>query len=98
MKTKKLISISLLSMFVIIAGFAQNQEKTKNTIELYTPVTKLSAPPGESISYKIDVINNSNTIQTQNLSISGIPGTWNYDLKWNSYKVKQLSIKPNDIV
>jgi len=96
MKTKKLISISLLSMFAIIAGFAQNQEKTKNTIELYTPVTKLSAPPGESISYKIDVINNSNTIQTQNLSISGIPGTWNYDLKWNSYKVKQLSIKPND--
>ncbi len=96
MKTKKIISISLLLTLVVIAGFSQNPKKQKNTIELYTPVTKLSVPPGESVKYNIDITNKSNSIQSENVKISGIPKSWNYELKWNSYQVKQISIQPNN--
>ena len=53
-------------LIVLMAGlfpFKMQASETKQTFILYTPYTKISVPPGESISYSIDVINNSDEVK-----------------------------------
>ena len=40
-------------------------------VMLYTPYTKISVPPGESIDYSIDVINKSDEVKNAKISIEG---------------------------
>jgi hypothetical protein len=40
-----------------------------NDVTLYTPYTRISVPPGESIDYSIDVINNGTDLKTVDLSL-----------------------------
>lgn len=63
-------------------------------VVLYTPYTKISVPPGESIDYGIDVINNSNEIRNVEVSLAGVPKGWNYILKSGSWNISQISIMP----
>ena len=63
-------------------------------VTLYTPYTKISVPPGESIDYVIDVINNSSEVKNVDISLAGIPKGWNYVLKSGAWTVSQLSILP----
>ncbi len=63
-------------------------------VVLYTPYTKISVPPGESIDYGIDVINNSNEIRNVEISLAGIPKGWNYILKSGAWNISQISIMP----
>ncbi len=43
----------------------QASESDKNVI-LYTPYTKIAVPPGESVNYSIDVINNYDVVKNVN--------------------------------
>jgi uncharacterized membrane protein len=63
---------------------------------LYTPYTRISVPPGESIDYAIDVINKSNEIKNVDILLTGIPKTWTYDLKSGGWKIGQLSVLPGE--
>jgi uncharacterized membrane protein len=63
---------------------------------LYTPFTKISVPPGESIDYPIDVINNSKELINADISLAGVPKGWNYDLKSGAYNIGQISILPGE--
>ena len=57
-------------LIVLMAGlfpFKMQASETKQTFILYTPYTKISVPPGESISYSIDVINNSDEVKNATL-------------------------------
>ena len=65
-----------------------------NSVTLYTPYTKISVPPGESINYNIDIINNSSEIQNVEISLSGLPHGWNYVLKSGGWKIGQISVLP----
>lgn len=65
-------------------------------VELYTPYTNLSAAPGESLSYDVDLINNSSSIQTVDLSYSGLSSDWKTDLTAGGHPIHEISIKPND--
>ena len=75
--------------------FSQSVFAAENVI-LYTPNTKISVPPGAAIDYTIDVINKSNDIQNVELSVTGMPRTWNYMLKSGEWNVGQLSILPGE--
>ena len=44
----------------------QASESDKNVI-LYTPYTKIAVPPGESVNYSIDVINNYDVVKKREL-------------------------------
>ena len=44
--------------------------KASESVTLYTPYTKISVPPGESIDYAIDVINNSKELQNVDISVT----------------------------
>lgn len=63
---------------------------------LYTPYTKISVPPGESISYDIDVINNGKSVSNAAISIGGLPKGWTYTLKSGGWSVNQISVLPKE--
>ncbi len=92
---KKLTAIFfILSFGITTTGSAKAAEK--DSILLYTPFTKISVPPGESIDYAVDVVNNSNALETLDLSVTNLPGSWNYTLKAGTWNVKQVAVLPGE--
>jgi uncharacterized membrane protein len=83
-----------LSMGIIC--LVSHANDVTESVTLYTPYTKISVPPGESIDYSIDVINNSKELQNVEISVAGMPKGWNYVLKSGGWTIGQLSILPGD--
>jgi len=85
----------LILLLVALFGLLTLNSKNiiaANGVTLYTPYTKISVPPGESIDYSIDVINNTNELQNVEISVGGMPKGWNYILKSGGWNIGQLSI------
>ena len=89
------LSLSLSTLFGIMT-LASHPASAVNGVTLYTPYTNISVPPGESIDYTIDVINNSRVVQNVAISLAGVPKTWNYIIKSGGWNIKQLSILPGE--
>ena len=70
--------------------------KAGDSISLYTPYTKISVPPGESIDYSIDVKNDGSEVKNVNVYLSGLPRSWNSSLKAGGYIIKQISVLPDE--
>lgn len=70
--------------------------ETDKSVMLYTPYTKISVPPGESIDYSIDVINKSDEVKNATISIEGMPRGWSYEVKSGGYSISQLSVLPDE--
>ena len=96
MKTKSSVFRMLLSFAFGIMAFHTNVAVASDEVMLYTAFTKISVPPGESISYSIEAINNSDVVQKLDLAVYGVPKTWSYDLKSGTYQVKQLAVLPGE--
>lgn len=73
MITRTSVSRMLLSSFMWIIALSVLYANKENPIQLYTTNTKISIPPGESISYNIEVKNIGDKTQYCNLSVSGLP-------------------------
>ncbi len=82
-----LLTILISSDLVINAG---------NGISLYTPYTRISVPPGESIDYNIDVKNDGSTVKKVDIVVSGLPRDWSYSLKAGGYSIRQISVLPGE--
>lgn len=63
---------------------------------LYTPYTRISVSPGESVNYPVDVINKSSGVKNADLSVSGLPNGWTYALKSDGWNVSQISVLPGE--
>jgi len=87
------IGVSLLFGSIFFESF---NTKAATGVTLYTLNTKISVPPGESIDYPIDVINNTAELQNVDISVTGIPAGWNYMLKSGGLVVSQVSILPGE--
>lgn len=86
----------ILSAFFGIATFNTSFTFAAGSVTLYTPYTRISVSPGESVDYSIDVINDSKEIQNKDISISGIPGGWTYILTSGGYKISQIAVLPGE--
>lgn len=86
----------ILAAFIGIITFISHAASTSNSLTLYTPYTKISVPPGESVDYSIDVINNSTEVQNKEISVSGIPRGWKYTLKSGGWSISQLAVLPGE--
>ncbi|MBX5439508.1 MAG: hypothetical protein IRZ29_08210 [Thermoflavifilum sp.] len=64
------------------------------SIRLYTPYTKISVHPGQSITYAVDVMNNSHVTQNVDLWVSGLSPAWDYSLKSGSWDIRQIAVLP----
>lgn len=65
-------------------------------VELYTPYLQLSAPPGDSIQYAIDVINHGTSTETVDLSFDSLGSKWDYALTAGGRAVSRLAVKAGD--
>ena len=90
------ISGIILILFFNLGLIINDTYAASGDVSLYTPFTKISVPPGESIDYIIDVKNNSSETRNVNISVSSMPGGWNYTLKSGGWNIKQLSILPGE--
>jgi uncharacterized membrane protein len=68
----------------------------KDSVILYTPYTKVSVPPGQTVTYSIDMINNTKDVVEAELLLSGLPSRWVYTLKSGEYTVKEMAVLPGD--
>jgi uncharacterized membrane protein len=66
-----------------------------DSIILFTPYTKISVPPGQSVDYSINLINNSREVINVDIALKGLPGGWSYSLKAGGYNIRQLSVLPD---
>ena len=86
-------------LLVLLAGFLplsmQAAEPEKNVI-LYTPYTKIAVPPGASVNYNINVINNGDKVKNADNTIKGMPRGWKYEIKAGTWTVNQLSVLPKE--
>lgn len=76
------------------AAKATDTIHARPAIRLYTPYTKISVHPGQSITYNVDVTNNSKVTQNVDLWVSGLSSAWNYSLKSGSWDIRQIAVLP----
>jgi uncharacterized repeat protein (TIGR01451 family) len=89
-KIFKPVFISFLGTLLLFSTAATAQ------ITLYTPYTKVTAPPGETLDYSIDIKNKGTETATADLYVTGLPSGWTYQLKKGKWNIKQLSILPGE--
>lgn len=85
-----------LALSLGIVCLISHANEVTESVTLYTPYTRISVPPGESIDYAIDVINNSKELKNAEISVSGVPKGWNYVLKSGGWTIGQISILPGE--
>ncbi|XEC92826.1 NEW3 domain-containing protein [Paenibacillus tarimensis] len=85
-----------IGFWAATAGTGANTAYAAGEVELYTPYTQLSAPPGESLSYSIEVINRTNTTQKAELAVRTSATGWEYQLTAGGRSIRELAVKPND--
>ncbi len=91
MRTAMLGILLSLLRIMCFGGYAP-----EGGVTLYTPYTKISVPPGQSIDYTVDVINKSGGVRNVSISLSGIPNGWNYDVKSGGWAIGELSVLPGE--
>lgn len=96
MLTRRPVYRILLFLVVTAFTFASQDIFANSDLLVYTPNTKISISPGESVDYKIDITNNGQETKICNISITGVPRSWSYSFKSGGYNVQQISILPGE--
>ncbi|MBN2862405.1 MAG: hypothetical protein JXN62_04530 [Bacteroidales bacterium] len=87
------LSLSALLSFILLCS---HSVVYAGEFELYTPFMRVTVPPGESIDYSIDVVNNTEQTRDVDLSVTGMPSGWIYTLKYGAYAIRRISVLPGD--
>jgi uncharacterized membrane protein len=87
---------ALIIIFACSLSLADFAAVTADSVILYTPYTKIAVPPGQSVDYSIELINKSNGLINTDISLRGLPSSWNYNLKAGTYNIRQISILPGE--
>ncbi|QHW34084.1 hypothetical protein GZH47_27015 [Paenibacillus rhizovicinus] len=77
-------------------GLGAGKAAAAGSVELYTPYLELSAPPGDSISYAIDVINHGSSTEKVGLGFDAKGNQWNEQLTAGGRNVSQLAVKAGE--
>lgn len=91
----KWLSLFLFHLFGVIALSCQ-PAVAANGVTIFTPYTKISVPPGESLSYNVEIINNGTEMQNIDILLEGVPRGWNYSIKAGIYNIGRLAVLPGD--
>lgn len=91
---KSAVLLLILSYGIISSG--NSTVASVDSVLLYTPFTRISVPPGESIEFAIDVINKGNRLENLDLTVTGVPRSWSYTLKAGPWNVKEVSVLPDE--
>ncbi len=87
-------STKTIKLFLVAFFISTNLSIFAQGVSLYTPYTKISVPPGETVDYSIDVTNHDSVKRTVDIYISGLASGWTSELKSGKWNIKQLSLLP----
>ncbi|WP_379160072.1 NEW3 domain-containing protein [Paenibacillus sp. sgz5001063] len=90
------LMILLLTGLVWSSNAGLPRAAAAGAVELYTPYVELSAAPGESVTYPVDVINHGAATQKVGLSFDAGGNFWKYELTAGGRQVQQLAVKGGD--
>jgi uncharacterized membrane protein len=82
----------LMAVFTCLLSFSGFAASMSDSVILYTPYTKIAVTPGQSVTYVIDLINNSKEVINADISLNGLPASWNYNLKAGNYNIQKVSV------
>ena len=86
----------LLVLVLVLFPMSTRAYGADECVMLYTPYTKIAVPPGESINYSVDVINNCDEVKNASISVLGMPRGWKYEMKAGGWTVDQVSVLPGE--
>ncbi|REK66053.1 MULTISPECIES: NEW3 domain-containing protein [Cohnella] len=92
--TKRMAGIAVLLCISLLAFSAP--AFAVSGVKIYTPYTSLSAAPGETISYDIDLLNGTDSIQIADLSVDKGGTDWTAELTAGGHPIRQIAVKPQD--
>lgn len=90
---KLMLVLFILTMISVYPGHA-GADATQ--LQFYSPYSSIAVPPGESVDYSIDVINETGEVKTGNIIISGMPSGWSYTVKSGGWDIKRISVLPGE--
>lgn len=90
-------STLLFILLLFLIPFSSHADPTGQGIILYTPYTSRSVTPGKSLSYNVEVINRTNSIQDVNFSVQGLPASWQSTLTAGTTPIQKIAIKPKSL-
>ncbi|WP_246188199.1 NEW3 domain-containing protein [Paenibacillus tengchongensis] len=95
---RKPLAMLLIALLALASGSGLGLPKAAaaGAVELYTPYLELSAAPGESITYPIDVINHGSSTAHVGLSFQTGGNAWDYELTAGGRQVQQLAVKAGE--
>lgn len=93
---KKSLSLLILFFMGVMILQTSNSHAATGSISLYTPYTDISVTPGESVSYSIEVINNSDSIHNVPLAVKMPSEEWDYELTSGGWQIGQISVKAKE--
>ncbi len=91
-KRTRFAALTLVGVLVLGICRADNPKG----VILYTPFTQISVPPGETIDYSVEIINKNENVEDLDVSVSGMPRGWNYELKSGGWKIGRISVLPDE--
>ena len=86
----------LLVLVLVLFVMSTRANGAEKNVMLYTPYTQIAVPPGESINYSVDVINNSEEVKNASIIVEGMPRGWKYEMKAGGWTVSQISVLPGE--
>src|SRR5699024_516365 len=86
----------LFAILLLVGGIGSKNVYAEPSLMLYTPYTGSSVTPGETITYNVDVINNSDNVEHVTFSTSGLKKGWKSTISANGTSIQQLSVRPNE--
>lgn len=92
-RTRILNRLFLPLLVMIVSG---SQAALAQSLRLYTPYPRITVPPGETIDYTIDLINNGGAIATAEVTVDGLPDGWKQTLRSGGWNAQAISVLPRE--
>lgn len=93
---KKMKAWQWLCLALIALLFPVGSAQAAGELTLFAPQPFVAVTPGESVSHSIELINNTGSVQTAEMSVNGLPEGWEYELRSGGKNARQVAVKAHD--
>ena len=94
---KHLLRFSFAVLLLISFQPERVQTQPSQDVLLFTPYTSRSVTPGETITYGIELYNNTDIVQNVTLDVNDLPRSWNPVFSSNSNVIQKIAVKPRSL-
>jgi len=95
MKTKRKRKWLLAGLLLVTALLPAGSASAAGELTVFAAQPFVAVTPGESVVHSVELINNTDAVQTAELSVSGLPNGWTYELTSGGKKARQVAVKPD---